>query len=171
MEITLLGLLEDALFAGLAAIGFAAVSQPPRRAFLPIAFLAALGHGLRYVLMGFGFDIAMASFVAATFVGFGGFYFGRRYRLPTTVSYIPALLPMIPGMYAYRAVLALVYFMNNHENAILGAEYMQTFLSNAAVATTVTFLLGTGSIIPALLLSELSYTMTRDRKFLKKTNR
>ena len=40
----------DGAFAAVAAIGFAIISNPPRKAILISAFLAAVGHGLRYFL-------------------------------------------------------------------------------------------------------------------------
>ena len=58
----------DGAFAAVAAIGFAIISNPPRKAILISAFLAAVGHGLRYFLMHahlFTMDIATASFFAA----------------------------------------------------------------------------------------------------------
>ncbi|WP_301707862.1 threonine/serine exporter family protein, partial [uncultured Duncaniella sp.] len=42
---------QDALFAAIAAIGFAAISRPPRRAYVYCALIAAVGHSLRFVLM------------------------------------------------------------------------------------------------------------------------
>ena len=47
----LIDILLDALFAAFAAIGFAIISNPPRKAILISALLAAIGHGLRYFLM------------------------------------------------------------------------------------------------------------------------
>ena len=46
-----INILEDGLFAALAAIGFSSISNTPRRAYLICALLAAAGHSLRYVLM------------------------------------------------------------------------------------------------------------------------
>lgn len=62
----------DGAFAAIAAIGFAIISNPPRKAILISAFLAAVGHGLRYFLMHthlFTMDIATASFFAAVSIG------------------------------------------------------------------------------------------------------
>ena len=62
----------DGAFAAVAAIGFAIISNPPRKAILISAFLAAVGHGLRYFLMHahlFTMDIATASFFAAVSIG------------------------------------------------------------------------------------------------------
>ena len=43
--------LQDALFAAIAAIGFAAISDPPRKAYLYCATIAAAGHSVRFLLM------------------------------------------------------------------------------------------------------------------------
>ena len=42
---------QDALFAAIAAIGFAAISNPPKRAYLYCAIIAAIGHSTRFLLM------------------------------------------------------------------------------------------------------------------------
>lgn len=156
--------LLDALYAGLASLGFAAVSQPPRRAYIPIAILAACGHALRAALMqSVGMDIVGASFFAALVIGFGSFFFGKLIYCPMTVTYIPALLPMIPGMYAYRAVMALQLFVHHHQKAEQAAVYMQSFIINLTISTSVTFVLGVGAILPTLLLHKHAYMLTRRR--------
>lgn len=49
MEI-LVKIFEDAVFAAIAAIGFSAISNPPKIAFKYCALIAAIGHALRYCL-------------------------------------------------------------------------------------------------------------------------
>ncbi len=156
-------ILFDGLFGGLAAIGFAAVSVPPRRAFPPIVILAAVGHGFRFMLMhNFNVDIVGASFTAAMLVGFMSYAFGRWWvACPMTVLYIPALLPMIPGMYAYNAVLGLVNFVIHHKDAAEALKYMQGYQTNLTIAITVLFALGVGSALPVFLLHKSSYTLSR----------
>ena len=100
-----LDILLDGLFAAVAAVGFGAISDPPMRAFPRIALLAAAGHALRFSLMNYaGVDIATASLAAAVTIGMGSLWLGRGIRCPMTVLYIPALLPMVPGMFAYKAI-------------------------------------------------------------------
>ena len=78
---------------------------------MDIALLAAVGHALRFCLMSYaGIDIATASLCAAVVIGFGSLWLGRGIRCPMTVLYIPALLPMVPGIYAYKTVFALIMF-------------------------------------------------------------
>lgn len=101
-----------AVCAAVAAIGFGAVSNPSRRSFAVIALLAAFGYALRYVLMqGAGFDIATATLLASMLIGFGSLWLGKVIHSPMTTLYIPALLPMVPGMYAYKAVFSIILFM------------------------------------------------------------
>ena len=105
--------LSDALFAAVAGMGFGAISCPPKRAFPYIALLAAVGHAARFCLMTFlGVDLATGSLAAALLIGFGSLWLGRRCRTPMTVLCIPALLPMIPGKYAYNMVFSQIMFLH-----------------------------------------------------------
>ena len=80
-----------------------------------------------------------------------------------TVLYIPALLPMIPGMYAYRAVFSLIMFMQNIDSPALSGEYMAALQLNATVTVTVIFSLAVGATLPIFLFKERAYSMTRDK--------
>ena len=44
-------ILQDAFFAAIAAIGFSCISNPPRNSYCYCAFIAAVGHSIRYVLL------------------------------------------------------------------------------------------------------------------------
>ncbi len=157
-------LIADGFFAAIAGMGFGAISDPPLKAFPGIGILAALGHALRYALMDYaGIDIASASFCAALLIGFMSLLLGERLRCPMTVLYIPALLPMIPGMYAYRTVFSMIMFMQNIGDAALSSEYMAALLLNAVVTVTVIFALAVGATIPIFLFKEKAYSMTREK--------
>ncbi len=166
----LMDIIADGLLAAVAGIGFGAISHPPRRAFLYIAVLAAVGHALRFCLMNYlDMDIATGYFLAALTIGFGSLWLGTISRCPTTVLYIPALLPMIPGMYAYRTIFALVMSMQNQKEAVLLEKYMQELLANATVTVSVVFLLALGTTIPSFIFPKIAYSMTRKHKTAKTT--
>ena len=100
-----LDILSDGLFAAVAAIGFGSISNVPVSAFKGCALLAALGHATRYTLMHLAqWNIMPAAFVAAIVVGLLAPKLGKYWNTPVEALAFPALLPMIPGMYAYRAV-------------------------------------------------------------------
>ncbi len=155
-------ILSDALFAALAGVGFGAISDPPMRAFRFIAVLAAVGHACRYCLMTYaGIDISTASFIGALSIGFGALWLGKSARTPMTVLYIPALLPMIPGKYAYNMVFSQIMFLQNLGNAVERTRYMEMFFSNAMVTCTVVFMLAVGATLPMFIFPARAASLTR----------
>lgn len=123
-------ILLDGLFAAVAAIGFGAISDPPMRAFPRIALLAAIGHALRFTLIHCAaLDIATASLFAAFAIGMGSLWLGRGVRCPMTCLYIPALLPMVPGIYAYKTVFSLIMFLQVARSGRRGYALHATVLS------------------------------------------
>lgn len=101
-----INIFEDGLFAAIAAIGFSSISNTPQRTYLTCALIAAAGHSIRYVLtlaeFG-GMHIIPASTVASFAIGVLAVLFASRIKCPAEVCFFPALLPMIPGMYAARS--------------------------------------------------------------------
>lgn len=155
-------ILLDGLFAAIAAIGFGAVSDPPMRAFPRIALLAAMGHALRFCLMHyFSADIATASLFASISIGFGSLWLGRGIRCPMTALYIPALLPMVPGIYAYKTVFSLIMFLQSLNDPGEGLQYMQQFFLNATVSLSVIALLAAGATLPIFVFNHQAFSLTR----------
>lgn len=156
------GLSLDGLFAAVAAIGFGAISDPPMRAFPRIALLAAIGHALRFTLIHCAaLDIATASLFAAFAIGMGSLWLGRGVRCPMTCLYIPALLPMVPGIYAYKTVFSLIMFLQSLDRADEGMRYMQQFFLNATVSLSVIALLAAGATLPIFIFKRRAFSMTR----------
>ena len=155
-----LDILSDGFFAAIAGIGFGAISDPPLRAFKMIAILAAAGHACRYCLMTFlGVDIATASLF-----GFGSLWLGRKVYCPMTVLYIPALLPMIPGKFAYNMVFSLIMCLQTANKPELHDKYIkmqEMFFSNTLVASTVIFMLAVGATFPMFLFPHRAFSLTR----------
>ncbi|WP_294594060.1 threonine/serine exporter family protein [uncultured Bacteroides sp.] len=158
-------ILSDGIFAAIAAIGFGAISDPPLRAFSSIALLAAVGHALRFCLMTYlGVDIATASLCASFTIGMGSLLLGKRIFCPMTVLYIPALLPMVPGMYAYKIVFSLIMFMQNLKVPELQQKYMMEMCTNSVITCSVIFMLAVGATIPLFLFKTRAFSMTRHEK-------
>lgn len=159
-----LDILSDGIFAAVAAMGFGAISDPPMRAFPRIAALAAVGHALRFCLMRYaGIDIATASLCAAVVIGFGSLWLGRGVHCPMTVLYIPALLPMVPGIYLYKSVFSLIMFLQSLNCEAEGVRYMQEFFLNATVSVSVVAMLAAGATLPIFIFSRRAFSLTRRR--------
>lgn len=157
-----LDILSDGIFAALAGVGFGSISDPPMRAFRFIALLAAIGHACRYCLMTFaGVEISMGSLVGALLIGLGSLWLGKKAHTPMTVLYIPALLPMIPGKFAYNMIFSQIMFLQYLDNPVERAKYMEMFFSNSMVTCTVVFMLAVGATLPMFVFPKRASSLTR----------
>ena len=154
-------LLQDALFAALAAIGFSAISNPPRRVYAYCATIAALGHALRFSLMHWAdMHIALASFCAAFLIGILAVLTSPHAKIPAETSIYPALLPMIPGIFAYKTFAALimcVYYGGESDFQ----HYFYLFANNGLTTFFILMALVVGATIPMFLLQKISFQATR----------
>lgn len=162
-------ILQDALFAAIAAIGFAAISRPPRRAYLYCALIAALGHSVRFFLMngefGPGLHILAATAVAAFAVGLLAVFLSPAARVPAETCLFPALLPMIPGIYAYKTFGALVMCLMGHGQGAFN-HYFYLFASNGMTCLAILLVMVIGATLPIFMFERISFQATRHKKFL-----
>lgn len=87
---------------------------------------------------------------------------------PATVLYIPALLPMIPGMYAYRTVFSLIKFLQSSNNDNEAIHYLLEIFKNGITTASVLFALAVGATIPIFIFYKRAFTMTRASRRIKK---
>lgn len=157
-------LLQDALFAAIAAIGFSAISNPPRKSFVYCAIIAAVGHSTRFALINyFDWHIVGASTVAAIIIGILAVFVSPRTGTPAETYLFPALLPMIPGIYAYKCVGGLVMcLLRNGESAFL--HYFYLFADNGLTCFFIILGMVVGATIPTFLMPKISFQATRNKK-------
>lgn len=154
-------ILLDGLFAAIAATGFAVISNPPRKAVLISAFMAAIGHGLRFYLLKSGaLDLATASFIAAFAIGLLSIFFARLIHCPAEVFSFPSLLPMIPGMFAYKTILSMMKFLRCEDELMAMSNLLEIF-RNGMTTVLVLFALVVGAAIPLFIFYKQSFQMTR----------
>ena len=158
----LLYILLKSVFAAVVALGFGLISNPPRRAISAILLTGFLGYLTRLMVIELaGGHIFVACFVSAMVMGLCGLAFGRLTRTPSTVVYIPALLPMIPGMYAYKAIFALLHYMQHIELADK-TIYFDQFFTNISYAVGILIALAFGSIMPMFIFTKTANSLTRN---------
>ena len=152
-------LLADGIFAAVASIGFAVISNPPRKAIFISALLAAIGHALRYYLLNHTpLDIAMSSLVAAFTIGMFSMLCAKLIHCPAVIFSFPSLLPMIPGMYAYKTVLALMQFIRGGD-IVRQNELMVEFFRNGLTTLFIMFALVIGVALPIFIFHKQSFMM------------
>lgn len=159
-----LQILQDAFFAALAAIGFAAISQPPRRAYLYCAIIAAVGHATRFLLMnpdfGINMHITLATAIASFVIGTLAVFVSPLARMPAETCLYPALLPMIPGIYAYKSIGALALCILGRDEALFNHHFF-LFASNAMITLAVLLVMVIGATLPTMLFNKISFRATR----------
>lgn len=136
--ITVLGMIfEDAIFSGIAALGFALLFNVPRRALLYCVLAGAVGHAMRTLMMEqFLWSITASTLVGATTVGFMAKYCAYHLEIPSLVFGISGAIPMVPGVFAFQTMLAVLQLPNATDETIL------TILTQVAVnASTTGFIL------------------------------
>ncbi len=158
----------DGFFAAIASVGFAVISNPPRKAIFISALLAAIGHGLRYFLLHHtSLDIASASFIAAFSIGMLSMFFARLIHCPAEVFSFPSLLPMIPGMFAYKTILGLVKFVLCKDDTAY-VDIIVSIFKNGLTATFIMFALVVGVAVPMFIFHKQAFSVTRMLKLVKK---
>ena len=158
----ILQILQDALFAALAAIGFAAISRPPRNAYLYCAGIAAVGHSLRFLLMSpaVGAHIVVATYNAATVICLLAVFLSPIAKVPAETCFFPALLPMIPGIYAYKAFGGMVLCML-HSSEPQFHHYFYLFASNGLTCLFILTAMVVGATLPVFIFKRVSFRATR----------
>jgi len=141
-------LLEDAFWAAIPAVGFAMVFNVPPHTLVYCAIGGALAHSFRTALMHFGVDIEWATLAASTTIGVIGVYWSRRKLVPRPVYTVAAIIPMIPGSYAFRTMIAVVE-MNSTGFSM---ELFRAAVDNGLKTLFIIGALSFGLAIPSLLI-------------------
>ncbi|MDE5886817.1 MAG: threonine/serine exporter family protein [Muribaculaceae bacterium] len=156
-------LLKDALFAAVAAIGFGAISRIPRRAYLWCGLIAAIGHSLRFLLMGEALgsmNIIVATAIAAFVIGSLSVFVSPFARTPAEAYLFPSLLPMIPGIFAYKSFGGAVM-------CILGKDpdmfdfYFRQFTQNGFICISILMAMVICATIPIFIFRSRAFRATR----------
>lgn len=156
-----LNFFEDALFASIAAIGFSAISNPPKRAYIYCAAIAASGHSLRWMLITLlNVHIVAATLCGALLIGWMAVVLSHKGRVPADTFLFPSLLPMIPGIYAYRSFGALMLCVWHGGDSDF-MHYFSLMASNALTCLFILLALTLGGTLPMFLMKKQSFSATR----------
>jgi uncharacterized membrane protein YjjB (DUF3815 family) len=135
----LLMLADDALFAGIAAMGFALLFNVPRQALKACFVFAAISHAARTLLLYWHVPIEWASFIAATLLGLVTVPWSRKVLIPRPVVTVAAVIPMIPGVYAYKTMTGLMLLHHQGYSALLLQQVVENGLLTIFILTGLSF--------------------------------
>lgn len=141
-------LLLDGLTAAVPAVGFAMIFNVPKGALGYCALAGGIGHALRLGLHDFaGLPLEWATLLAAMAVSLIGIRWAQTWRAHPKVFTVAAMIPMIPGVYAFTALLALTEI----ERTGYRPELLATAVDNGLKALFIVAALAVGLALPGLL--------------------
>lgn len=142
----------DAFLAGLASIGFGMVFNVPKRELFFCALGGAITLSSRNLFLHFGVQIEFAVFFASTIIGIISLIWSLKYNVPRLVYTVASIIPIIPGIYAIRAMVGLLN-MNTYG---VSTELINTFIENFLKAGSILAALSFGIAIPSIYFIRLN---------------
>ena len=148
MAITLFELAKDMSLAAVPAAGFGMLFNVPPRILGYCAMGGALGHGTRFILVqSLHLPLDRATFLSATLLSFVGLWAARRVRAHPKAFTVAAVIPMVPGISAYTALIAIVQLGQNGFSDLL----LKTAVENGLRTGFSILALAVGLAMPGLL--------------------
>jgi uncharacterized membrane protein YjjB (DUF3815 family) len=160
---------EKGIWLGFAAIGFAVLFNVPVRTLFFIFFLGALGGLTKALLMSFDASVVLASLAGASLIGVLSVFTAIKKNSPPMVFAIPAVIPMVPGVFSYKAMLGLIHLAGN----TVAENYPQILaetMNNGLKALFILLALAAGVSVPLFVTRKESIKELAIDQKLKRLN-
>jgi len=142
--------LEKGLWLGCAAIGFAVLFNVPRRTLGTTFVIAALGGLVKIALLQVGAVAALATLPGAVLIGLLSVLAAHQRKAPPMIFAIPAVIPMIPGFFAYQAMVGMIE-LTVEKDPVLYSKIFFATVNNGLSAFFVMLALSVGVAVPMLI--------------------
>ena len=152
MSDLIIKLILESLFASVASVGFAMVFNVPKHTLIYCAFGGAITYIIRTLSLHVGLGIEISTFIASTFIGILALYWSRKHLIPRPVYTVASIIPMIPGTFAFSAMISLVD-MNSHG---VTPQLIEIFIENGLKAVSILGAISFGLALPSLYFIRLN---------------
>jgi uncharacterized membrane protein YjjB (DUF3815 family) len=142
-----IGIPQDAIFSALAALGYAFLFNVPARVAWACVLCGVASHTTRTLCVHLGIDIISGTLIGALAAGFLAQGYARYFEAPAAAFAFPGVVAMVPGAYAFRAVLGSLQIAHGAPALPLVTETLS--LGIAVVLMVVAIAVGIAA--PALL--------------------
>ena len=107
-----------------------------------------------------GFQLTVGSMLGALVIGFLALPAAKIIKTPAECISFPALLPMVPGMYAYRTIQSLLHCLGSFsEPTFMHYLYLLRFNWMTCMVTIIAMVVGV--MLPILLFQNFSFKVTK----------
>jgi len=157
-----IAILGKAFWCGWGALGFGILFNVPPRTLLAIWIGGALGGFLKFTLLQLSVSVVLASFAGALAVGISSIPIAHFRHAPPMIFAIPSVIPLIPGVFAYRTMLGLMKLTGN-----IGPNYnliIAETINNGAKTLFIIMSLAMGVAVPMHLMRKESVKNIRLHK-------
>jgi uncharacterized membrane protein YjjP (DUF1212 family) len=148
----LLPIPEDALFSALAALGYLFLFNVPARIAWACIVCGVASHTARTLCLHLGVDIVSGTLIGALAVGFLAQGFARHFRAPAVAFAFPGVVAMIPGAFAFRAVIGCLQIV--HTGAAAATALVTETLALAATCLLMVAAIAVGIVAPLILITK-----------------
>ncbi len=154
-DLTILNILRDFSIAFIVGFCWAVLFGTSKKVLYIAGLLGGMGHSLRFVLIQLQFGLISSTLAASVLIGFIGIFAARCVDQPPVVFTMPACITMIPGMYAYRTMVAGIK-STDYNYIINDPTVLPEMLHNFMLTISLLFTLAIGISISVLLFRKES---------------
>jgi len=148
----ILKLIIEGIFAAIASFGFAMVFNVPKQTLKYCALGGAIVFDFRAIFLSLNFEIEIATFLASAIIGFIALYWSRKFKISRPVYTVPSIIPVLPGTYAFSAMINIIDMNRYGANQ----ELIELFIQNGLKAIAILFAITFGIVIPSLYFIRLN---------------
>ena len=153
-DLNWLEILASIPWFGFAALGFAVLFNVPQRTLLIIWLLGATGGLVKLAMLALGLGPVMASMLGASTIGALSIPAAHNKHAPPMVFSIAAVIPMVPGVFAYRTMIGLLQLTGEVDSAYQQA--LSETINNGAKAVFILMALAVGVALPNIVMRKES---------------
>ncbi|HRX62346.1 MAG TPA: threonine/serine exporter family protein [Candidatus Competibacter sp.] len=147
-------LIQKGCWAAVATLGFSILFNVPKYALPYCALIGAFGYALRAALTSGGLGMVSATLCAALLIGVMATILAQRYGVSGTLFAVGPAIPLVPGSYAYKAVMGIVMVAESPQLE-RSTELLLTAFDNGIKAVLTILFLSFGIALPGLAWSAL----------------
>lgn len=167
MDTILFAIFRDFVIAFVVAVCWGILFGTPKRVLFVAGLLGGMGHCLRFVLLQLDFGLISATLAGSVAIGFIGIFAAHKVNNPPVVFTMPACITMIPGMYAYKTMLAGIK-VTDLDTVLKDPSILINMSHNFMLTVSLLFTLAIGICIAALLFRK---TSVKEIAFAKRIER